>query len=138
MKADPEFRFHTQEILRFGDQDSQGHINNAVYSTLFECNRVAFQTTASHLKLESDQVVVVAAVAIDFLRELHWPGTVDIKLGVSNIGNSSFGFAQELWLESEKIATAKSTQVVIHRSTRKPMPLSKEQRAQLNRWSVTI
>ena len=69
MKADPEFRFHTQEILRFGDQDSQGHINNAVYSTLFECNRVAFQTTASHLKLESDQVVVVAAVAIDFLRK---------------------------------------------------------------------
>lgn len=138
MKADPEFRFHTQEILRFGDQDSQGHINNAVYSTLFECNRVAFQTTASHLKLESDQVVVVAAVAIDFLRELHWPGTVDIKLGVSNIGNSSFGFAQELWLGNEKIATAKSTQVVIHRNTRKPMPLSKEQRAQLNRWSVTI
>jgi len=132
----PRLPFRTQEVLRFGDQDVQGHINNAVYSTLFECNRVAFQSTDRCLTVDPGQVVVVAAIAIDFLRELHWPATVDIHLGVTRIGRSSFDFAQQIWLGDTRIAAARSTQVVIDRLTRGAVPLSTEQRDQLGDWLV--
>lgn len=133
-QAPADLRFQTSEALRFGDQDKQGHINNAVYSTLFECNRVAFQTTGQCLALEAHQVVVIAAIAIDFQRELHWPGTVDIRLGVTRIGRSSFDFAQEMYLGQTRIAKARSTQVVIDRQSRRSSPLLPEQRDQLARW----
>ncbi|WP_323037629.1 thioesterase family protein [Pararhodobacter sp.] len=132
--TDGQLRFRTQETLRFGDQDVQGHINNAVYSTLLECNRVAFQTTGKCLVLEPTQNVVVAAIAIDFLRELHWPATVEIRLGVTRIGRSSFDFAQEIWLGETRVSRARSTQVLMVRATRKPTPLSEDQRQQLSDW----
>lgn len=134
MDLNPDLRFHTEEVLRFGDQDRQGHINNAVYSTLFECNRVAFQSTSGHLALEEGQAIVIAAIAIDFLRELHWPATVTICLGVSNVGNSSFDFSQEIWLGETRIARARSTQVIIDKQTRQSMRLSEKQRRQLGLW----
>lgn len=129
-------RYHTQERLRFGDQDSQGHINNAVYSTLFECNRVEFQSGPRFLELDDSQLSVLASVTIDYLRELHWPGIVDIRLGVSAIGRSSFCFEQELWLGDTLISRARSTQVMIDRESRKPVPLSEAQRQQLATWKT--
>lgn len=128
--------FHTQEKLRFGDQDIQGHINNAVYSTLFECNRVAFQTTQKCLILDPNQVVVVAAISIDFRRELHWPATIEIRLGVARIGRSSFDFSQEIWLGDSLISAARSTQVIIDRATRVAIPMTPKQRDQLGDWIV--
>ena len=136
MPESASLRFHTQEVLRFSDQDTQGHVNNAVYSTLFECSRVACQSTDEHLILETGQVVVVAAIAIEFLRELHWPATVDIHLGVSKIGNTSFGFAQEMLLEGTCVAKARSTQVVIDQLSRQPIALSATQRQELELWHV--
>ncbi len=132
--AGSALRFHTREVLRFGDQDSQGHVNNAVYSTLFESGRVAFQTAGDGLVPGSGQAVVLASITIDFLRELHWPGTVDLRLGISQIGRSSFGFAQEMWRGDVLVARARSTQVVIDRATRRPTPLSDGQRRQLEPW----
>jgi len=129
-------RFLTQEKLRFGDQDVQGHVNNSVYSTLFECSRVDFQTCGKCLTLDARQLVVIASITIDFRRELHWPATVEIRLGVSRIGRSSFGFMQELWTGDTMVATARSTQVVIDEITRRSTPLSQAQCDQLAHWIV--
>ena len=132
--APARLRYQTRETLRFGDQDIQGHVNNAVYSTLFECNRVAFQTSGNCLSVGSGQLVVLASITIDYRRELLWPGTVEIRLGVSRIGRSSFGFVQEMWLGETLVANARSTQVLIDRTTRTPTPLSPAQCDQLARW----
>src|SRR5437868_2071401 len=35
------YPFRVQEIVRFGDLDPQGHVNQAVFSTYFESGRVA-------------------------------------------------------------------------------------------------
>ncbi|WP_341864210.1 thioesterase family protein [Gymnodinialimonas sp. 57CJ19] len=128
--------FHTQETLRFGDQDVQGHINNAVYSTLLECSRVAFQSDPERFNLAAGQIVVIAALSVEFLRELHWPATVDIRLGVTRIGRSSFGFRQEIWLQDTLIAKARSTQVMIDAIARTSVALSDDQRQQLQAWVV--
>lgn len=134
--AESSLPFHTQEGLRFGDQDVQGHVNNSVYSTLFECSRVSFQTNPNSLFLAPGQRVVLVAIAIDFVAELHWPATVDITLGVAKFGRSSFGFAEEIWLGNVLVARARSTQVVINEKSRKSMALTQAQRELLSKWLV--
>jgi len=36
------FPGRTRDIIRFGDLDPQGHVNNTVFATFFETGRVAF------------------------------------------------------------------------------------------------
>ncbi|WP_417587979.1 acyl-CoA thioesterase [Pararhodobacter oceanensis] len=129
--------FHTQEGLRYRDVDPMGHVNNSVYATLFEQNRVAFQSEPGGFCEAEGQIAVLATQTIDFLREMHFPGTVDIGLGISRIGRSSFDFIQEITLEGRLIARGRCTQVLIDEGARTSVPLSELQIEMLTRWLVT-
>lgn len=126
--------YRTREALRFRDMDLVGHVNNSIYATLFEQNRVDFQNLPGGFCEGAGQVIVVATPAIDFLRELHWPGTVEISLGIGRLGASSFDVEQEILRDGVPIARARCTQVLINVAGRRPVSLSAEQRARLSRW----
>lgn len=129
--------FRTQEKLRYRDMDPQGHINNSVYATLFEQNRVAFQSEPEGFFCEeTGQTAVLATLTIEFLQEMSWPGTVEVALGVGRIGRSSFVFEQEIIMDGRLIARGRCTQVLIDVGLRKAVPLSDEQRQMLSRWLV--
>lgn len=129
--------FHTQEGLRYRDVDPMGHVNNSVYATLFEQNRVAFQDEPGGFREAEGQIAVLATQTIDFIREMHFPGTADIGLGISRIGRSSFDFTQEITFEGKLIARGRCTQVLIDVEKRSSVPLSEAQIEMLNRWLVT-
>ena len=58
--------------------DRQGHVNNAVYPTYFETGRVArIYDPEDGFQVEGC-TTVLARIEIDFLKELRWPGTVEI------------------------------------------------------------
>lgn len=130
--------FATQEPLRFRDMDPLGHINNSVYATLLEQNRIAFQDQPGGFREAEGQSAVLATQTIDFLREMHWPGTADVRLGIGRIGRSSIQIHQQIWLQDKLIAQARCTQVLIDNTTRKAVAVSDEQRAMLAPWMVDL
>ncbi|MFY0614038.1 MAG: acyl-CoA thioesterase [Hyphomicrobiaceae bacterium] len=89
------FKIWTSHTIRYNDQDTLGHVNNAVYSTFFEAGRTAF------IKPMLDEIAdetttldfVLARITIDFIQELNYPGTVDIGTCVHRLGTKSMTFS---------------------------------------------
>ena len=71
----PTTRTGSTEIIRFGDLDPQGHVNQAVFLTYFESGRVAmFRDPDLGIGVPGATFVMVR-MEVDYLKELHWPGT---------------------------------------------------------------
>ena len=119
------------ETLRYADTDRQGHVNNAVFATLFESGRVAFLFDPERPVAPAGAQFVLARIAIDFRRELLWPGRVEIGTGVARIGGSSVALAQAIWRDGALAAEAESVVVLMDDATRRPVPLPDETRAAL-------
>ena len=84
-----QFPGRTHDIIRFGDLDPQGHVNNTVFATFFETGRVAFLREPGNALSPPGTTSVLARLDINFLKELHWPGEVEIGTGIAEIGRSS-------------------------------------------------
>ena len=121
-----DFPIRVPDTVRFADMDRQGHVNNAVYPTYFETGRVCASTIRKHGLQVEGCTTVLARIEIDFLKELRWPGTVEIGTGIAEIGRSSYVFAQAIFNEGACAARARSTMVLIDRATRKARPLPPE------------
>jgi acyl-CoA thioester hydrolase len=131
-----DFPIRVSDIIRFADMDRQGHVNNAVYPTYFETGRVPhIYDPGNGLQVEGC-TTVLARIEIDFLKELRWPGTVEIGTGIAEIGTRSYVFAQAIFHEGQCAARARSTMVLIDRATRKARPLQPELVARLERILV--
>lgn len=118
-----DFPIRVPDIIRFADMDRQGHVNNAVYPTYFETGRVPYIYDPEHGLQVEGCTTVLARIEIDFMKELRWPGTVEIGTGVAEIRRSSYVYAQAIFHEGECAARARSTMVLIDRATRKARPL---------------
>ncbi len=122
------------DIVRFGDLDVQGHVNNAVFATYFETGRVAmFRNADLSIGVENATYVLVRQ-EIDFLRELRWPGDVVVGTGVAERGRSSFTLAQAVFSGETCAAIARATLVMLDTTTRRPRPLPPDVIAQFEPW----
>jgi len=119
--ADPRIVW-TEDILRFGDTDLIGHVNNSVFSVLCESGRVRLFREKLNPTLAQGQYFVIARLAIDFRTELHYPGRVRTGTWLTRIGRSSLGVRQAI-LDGETVAgEAEGVCVLIDGATRRPTP----------------
>jgi acyl-CoA thioester hydrolase len=121
-----QFPGRTYDVIRFGDLDPQGHVNNTVFATFFETGRVAFLREPGNALSPAGTTSVLARLDINFVKELHWPGEVEIGTGIAEIGRSSFTFLQAIFHQGACAATARATMVMIDGATRKATPLPAE------------
>jgi acyl-CoA thioester hydrolase len=126
-----DFPHRTTDTIRLGDLDPQNHVNNAVYSTYFETGRVHLIRHAFAPLFGSDTSFVVARSEIDYLRELHWPGPVDIGTRIMRVGNSSLALDQAVFKDGVCFAKGRVIMVRVSRVTRRPEPFSRDVSAQL-------
>jgi acyl-CoA thioester hydrolase len=119
-----QYPTHITEKLRYCDTDRQGHINNAVYSTLCESGRVGFLYDTSQPFIQTGTQFVIAKLEINFIQEMIWPGVVIIGSGVSRVGRSSFSLLQGIFLGGNCMATSESVIVLLDEKKRKSTPLS--------------
>ena len=117
------FPFRASAEIRFSDLDAQGHVNNAVYATFSEIGRVAFLYRPDEPLAPPGARFVIARIEIDFLAELHWPGTVEIGTGVTRIGRSAFGLTQGLFSGRRAVAAVENVVVMTDGETRRSTPL---------------
>jgi acyl-CoA thioester hydrolase len=126
-----DFPARNFDKLRYGDTDKQGHINNAVFATLFETGRVGVIHEAEPPLLRAGFSFVIARIAIDYRSELFWPGRVEIGTAVKAVGTSSVTFSQALFQDGRVAAVAESVVVQVDVATRRPAPLEPAVRARL-------
>jgi acyl-CoA thioester hydrolase len=121
----------TGDIIRFGDLDPQGHVNNTVFATFFETGRVMLLREPGNLLNPPGATSVLARLDINFLREMHWPGEVKIGTGVEQIGRSSYTFLQAIFHEGQCAGTGRATMVMIDGATRRARALPEDVVARL-------
>jgi acyl-CoA thioester hydrolase len=121
-----DFPYRYVEAIRYADMDRQGHVNNAVYSTFFESGRVnVFRDPSSGLDIPDVETVIVR-LEIDYLRELKWPGTVEIGTAVARIGRTSLVLDQAVFSDGACAALAKVVTVLMDPATRRPRPIPQD------------
>jgi acyl-CoA thioester hydrolase len=117
------YSYFEVEKIRFSDTDMIGHVNNVAFAALLESGRTAFAHELLFPHMKRGTQVVMARVEIDYRRELHWPGAVDIGSRIVAVGRSSYAIGQGIFRGDVCITTGRTTLVMIDRETRKPMAL---------------
>lgn len=132
-----DFPARTYDKLRYGDTDRQGHVNNAVFTTLFETGRLTLME-ANRPLLEPGFTFVVARLCADYRAEIFWPGTVEIGTGVKSVGNSSITFIQALFQGEKCVATAESVVVQVDAKEHRPAPIGEKMRGLLEKLRLAV
>lgn len=122
--APDDFQLLSRDKLRYGDTDRQGHVNNAVFSTLLETGRVELLFDAASPLRENGASYVIARLELDFRAELRWPGEVQIGTSVARVGRSSLTLRQAIFHNGRCVATGISVLVLMDEETRRSRPIS--------------
>jgi len=122
--------------IRFGDLDPQGHVNQAVFLTYFESGLVAmFRNEDLGIGVPGLTFVMVR-MEVDYMKELHWPGGIDIGTGVAEFGRSSFKVSQAIFRNGGCAAMGRATLVCMDLKTRKATPLPQAAIDRLSQWKL--
>jgi len=129
-----DFPYRLSDNVRFADLDPNQHVNNAVYATYFETGRVTLMKDRSYGLMPEGLGWIMVRIDIHFRAELHWPGKIELGLGVAKFGRTSVSFDQVVFSEGKCVASASAITVLIDDVTRKPVPLTPELKAKFAPW----
>jgi acyl-CoA thioester hydrolase len=126
------FPYRIVETLRFADTDRNGHITSSVFAICCQSGRLGLLSDPARKLTPPSSQFVLARLVLDYRREMHWPGTVEIGTRVERIGRSSITLAQALFQNGCCVATAQSVAVLMDATSRRacPIPLASVQRLQ--------
>jgi acyl-CoA thioester hydrolase len=130
-----------QLIVRFGDCDPLGHVNNASYSTYLEQARIVLWRRQAGFELRSaaqtggrrGEGFILARTEIDFRSQAHDGDELEVRLGLEAFGRTSATYAYEIvHVATERlVVAAKTVQVWYDYDTERPTPLSEPTKALL-------
>ncbi|HEY7902207.1 MAG TPA: thioesterase family protein [Casimicrobiaceae bacterium] len=119
---------------RWMDNDSYGHVNNAVYYSYFDTVVNEHLVRAGGLDIRQGPAIgLVVETLCRFHRPLSFPGSVDAGLRVARLGTSSVLYDVGLFAGGEEAAAATGhfVHVWVDRATRRPRPVPDAIRAAL-------
>jgi acyl-CoA thioester hydrolase len=126
----------TTHRLRFNDTDRLGHVNNAVFAVMLEQGRSELAAEAG-LPLDGGaQTLVIVRLELDFVREMGWPGDVEVETWVARLGGRSFQLRQRLLHGGHECGRALTVLCVLDRATGRAGPIEPAWRETLARWHV--
>lgn len=108
--------------IRFADMDILRHVNNVAMSEYFEAARTAFvYDVISMAGVDQSNEFVLARVVIDFLQELHYPGSCEVGARLTRIGNKSMTSGYGIFQGETCYAISEAVNVFYDLSTRTTM-----------------
>ena len=129
------FPVHCPIEVRFRDCDMMGHVNNAVYLTYLEMARFAYWKAAGLDRVAGEISYILARVEIDYRSQAEVNEVLDVAVGVTGIGRSSFSMAFEIRNPAGRlIAAAKSVQVAYDYGARTSVPVPDAVRARISEF----
>ena len=90
MSASKRKLVHTEIMpIRWGDMDAMGHVNNTVYFRYMEQARISWFEALGVRSAVKGQGPVIVNASCNFLKQLVYPGKVEIKTYIGALGRSS-------------------------------------------------
>jgi acyl-CoA thioester hydrolase len=125
------FRHWTPVTIRYSDQDAMAHVNNTALATYVEAARTAFIYQLIQKSGAVGMEFILARLVIDYRRELHYPGTVEVGARLIRVGNKSLATGYGVFKDDECFATSECVNVFYDMATRKTAVPSHSTRAAL-------
>lgn len=127
LRTRAHYNHWTTVTIRYCDQDPVGHINNTAFAAFLEQARVALVYPLLKSYGGPNLELVIVRLVIDFLKELHFPGSVDVGTRIGRLGTKSFVLQHAIFQTGEEhcAATAECTMVffdVARRASTLPPP----------------
>ena len=119
------------DTARYGDTDSNGHLNNAAYATFLETGRITFLADPRDSLVPPGHGLAIVRLTLDFRAEMHWGGQVEIGTAVLGVGRSSFRLAQAVFQDGLCTATAECVMVLMDLTARRAAAIDGRLRAAL-------
>jgi acyl-CoA thioester hydrolase len=94
-----DFHFYHPIEVRYGDLDSQGHVNNAKHLTYFEQARIAYMIELGLFTKDQSFMeigIILADVHITYLAPIHFGGQIKVGVHVAKLGNKSMTWEQNI------------------------------------------
>lgn len=128
------FRHWSPVTIRFSDQDSLAHVNNVALAQYFEVGRTAFVYDVIRAAgCEGRIEFILARLVIDFKRELHYPGAVEVGSRLTRLGTKSLTTGYGIFKDEVCIATSEAVNVFYDMATRRSIEPPADIRALLER-----
>ena len=125
------FAFWTPVTIRYSDQDELGHINNCSYIAYVEAGRVAFLGGLLDPVRHAGIDFILAHIAVDYLKEGHYPGTINVGSRILRLGNKSMTTGYGLFIDNECKATTECVNIYFRPETRETLVIPADIRARL-------
>ena len=126
---------HTMRMpIRWGDMDAMGHVNNTVYFRYLEQARIQWFTEAGCDPDPAGEGPVIINAHCTFIKQLKYPGEIEVRTYVGPPGRSSFETYQEIRRidEPDLVCSEGGAKVVwVHFPSEKSVPLPERVRALL-------
>lgn len=117
---------------RYGDMDSNAHLNNVAIARLVEESRLRLhQKILAQGAPVNPGAAMIVHLAIDYLGEGRYPGDVESANGVVRCGRSSYVLAHGLWQNGRPFVLAHSVMVSVAAGQSRPAPIAELLRAKL-------
>jgi acyl-CoA thioester hydrolase len=88
---------HTMRMpIRWGDMDAMGHVNNTVYFRYLEHARIEWFTEIGCAPDPAGEGPVIVNAHCTFIKQLKYPGEIEVLTYVGPPGRSSFETIQEI------------------------------------------
>ncbi len=131
LKSRSSFNHWSEVSIRYSDQDAMGHVNNVAIAQYIEVGRTKLIYGLLKKFIQGNLEFVLAHVAIDYHREFHYPGTVDVGARILRVGNKSLTTGYGVFLGDVCVATCRSVNVFFDLATRKAVEPPDDLRAVL-------
>ena len=119
-----DFNYFEMITLRWADNDSYGHINNAHYYSFFD---TAVDGFLLHHNMRSvmagDYQTLVVASECRYFRQISSPGVIQVGVRVGRLGRSSIAYEVAVFNEEGAQAAAQGqfVHVCVNRASQRPV-----------------
>ena len=126
-----DYRYWTDERVRFNDLDVLGHVNNIAYAVYVENARASFLGETGLWVMGARIANVIVRTEMDYLREVQFPASLRVGVTVLAIGTRSYTLGIGIFKGEDCVLVARNVIVRFDSHTRGSVPLDDDARSLL-------
>lgn len=142
MSTERPFKHSTPIQIRFVDQDSLGHVNNANYLSYIELARIDYLQDILDIDFSSAESVILAKATVDYKLPILLNDKILVFTRYSRIGNKSFDLEYQLVRtnngEHTIMATAHTVIVAFNYQQQKPISVPQHWKEKLEAYDGAL
>ena len=132
------YKYFIRIKTRWNDNDSYGHVNNAIYHEYMDTvvNNFLIEHKITNSS-ESSPIGFVVSNSCTYFRPVKYPDTLNIGLRIIKIGKSSVTYDVAIFKNNESEASARGSYVHVYvdKKMKKPICISDKMKNKLNKIS---